>query len=85
MLQMVCFALFFFLVLSFASFSSFVACIHFCGWHTHLCGMNQGETYVRPTVIKQERKTVLSRLRGDVQNGSVLGLMFDETTDCTTL
>ena len=48
----------------------------------HMCGKSQAETYVRPTVIKQERTTALNLLRNDVDDGGGMGLIFDETTDC---
>ena len=47
-----------------------------------MCGKKQAETYVRPTVIKQERTTALDLVRNDVDDGRGMGLVFNETTDC---
>ena len=49
----------------------------------HVCGKHQAEDYVRPTIIKQEQEGVLFKICDDVDRGSDLSLLFDETTDCT--
>ena len=46
----------------------------------HLCGANQAETYMRPTVIKAQLEAMLSLFKQDVEKGSYLSLVFDETT-----
>lgn len=46
----------------------------------HLSGVNQAESYVRPTVIKTQREAMLSLFKKDIEEGSFLSLIFDETT-----
>ena len=61
-------------------------CLLFCTYSTvgrHLYGKSQGETYIKPMVIKQVCQAVPDLLHTDLSKGVVMSLLLDETTYCT--